>query len=171
MPDFKGFAQNHMTKYFIGEDKSNLLALAGGIITVDTDFDEDSDDVGYYDNNGGTETISQGKSFPFSFEGHRKYGDPAQELIRQKLTANDSKVYFIIVEPDGSQMEGDANLSDIKPMGGDANERSTFEGTVAFAGAPLDFNPAGTERNGRAGTKTTVPTGASSAQAPVKTEK
>lgn len=146
MPDtFKGFAQNYLTKYFFGLTKDNLLALGGGITGVDPDFDEDTDDVAYYDLNGGKETISNGMTFPFKFEGNRKYGDEGQELIRGMLTSTQRKGYLRVLEPDGRILQGDATVSAIKPFGGDTLDRSDVEFTISFAGTPTDLKPADPE--------------------------
>ncbi|QBO36973.1 hypothetical protein EQG49_11200 [Periweissella cryptocerci] len=151
MPDtptiFAGYAQNHKTKYYFGRTKATLFRIAGGIQTAETDFDEDSDSVAYYDDNGGTESISSGASYPFNFEGNRKYGNEAQELIRDMMTAADKTGYLVVIEPNGDQMEGPASVSKITPFGGDANDRAALKATITFDGTPADFKTDGTLRN------------------------
>lgn len=135
------FAANWQNKYEIGDDKENLVAVAGGVSTAETDFDDDTDSVSYLDLLGGTETINKGSSFPFNFEGNRKYRDPGQEYMRDKLTAQDKSCYFRVTEPDGRVLEGPATISKITPFGGDANERMDFKATVTFMGTPQDTKP------------------------------
>lgn len=135
---FAGFSKNFQTKYKIGADKETLFPIGGGIKTAETDFDEDSDDVAYYDLNGGTESISSSQTFPFNFEGNRKYGDQAQDFVRSKMTSNDKSCYLEVTEPDGSVLSGPATMSKITPFGGDANDRSDYKFTVTFTGTPTD---------------------------------
>lgn len=137
---FSGFALNYLTQYYFGLKKESLLKLGGGITTAETDFDEDTDDVAYYDGAGSKETISQGKSFPFNFEGNRKYGDEVQEIIRDMLAGKVSNQgYLRVIEPDGRILQGLATVTGVTPFGGDALERSTMEFTISFNGTPEDL--------------------------------
>lgn len=139
---FTGFAQNNKTKYQIGKTEETLTPLAGGIATAEPDFNEDTESYAYFDLDGGTETASTGKTFAFSIEGNRKYGDPAQELIRDIVFGKVSgDVWFQVTEPDGSVTEGPATVTGIKPYGGDANSRSALEATITFVGTPTDTRP------------------------------
>ena len=144
-----GYAKNYQTKWYIGPNKDNLFPVAGGITSAEGSFDEDTDEYSYLDGNGSKEKESKGKTSGFKYAGNRKYGNAAQDFVRERLVAEDNTAYMIAKEPDGSQLQGPATLSEITPFGGDAIERSTFEFTCTWAGAAYDFKKDGTERNGR----------------------
>lgn len=148
---FTGFAKNYQTKWYIGKDKDTLYPVSGGITSAEGSFDEDTDEYSYLDGNGSKEKESKGKTSGFKYAGNRKYGNLAQDFVRDRLLAKDNTCYMVAKEPDGSQLQGAATISEITPFGGDAIERSTFEFSVTWAGAAYDFKADGTERNGRSG--------------------
>lgn len=136
------FYKNYLNKFEIGENEESLLVIAGGIQNHDPSIEEDSEDVGYYDLNGGNETVTNSLTTTYAFSGHRKYANEAQEFVRDKLfKLMERNCYFRVTEPDGRIIEGPATLKEIKPSGGDANNRSDFEFSVTFVGIPTDKKP------------------------------
>nr|DAV80914.1 MAG TPA: tail tube protein [Caudoviricetes sp.] len=133
------FYKNYLNKFEIGDDEENLLPIAGGIQNHDPSIEEDSEDIPYYDLNGGSETVTNSLTASYAFSGHRKYANPAQEYVRDKLfKLMERNCYFRVTEPDGRIIAGPATIKEIKPSGGDANNRADFEFTVTFVGIPTD---------------------------------
>jgi len=152
-----GFDNNYTYKFEIGDDEENLLPIAGGITSHDTDFSEDEEEEAYYDLNGGKEKYYTGITAAYSYSGHRKFADKAQEYIRDKvfkLTGRDC--FFKVTEPDGRIISGEATIGGIKISGGDANARSDFECTITFKGLPKDEKPNEVEVTGVTLNKTTL---------------
>lgn len=136
------FKQNFVYKFEIGETEEALLPISGGITNHDTDFAEESEDIYYYDGNGGAETIASGIKVAYSFSGNRKYGDEGQEFIRDKVfKLEDRGCFFKVTEPDGRILSGKASLGGIKISGGDTTSRPDFECTITFVGIPKDEKP------------------------------
>lgn len=135
----KSFLNNYLAKYEIGEDEETLKQIGSGIQSVDQSVDEETDDVSYYDLNGGDETIINGIKGAYGFSGHRDYTDEAQNYIREKLyKLNERTCFFKVTEPDGVVLSGPATIHEIVPGGGDAKERGAFEVTVTFIGIPTE---------------------------------
>ena len=133
------FNKNYAYKFEIGESEETLMTIAGGITNHDTSFDEDSEDMYYYDGNGGAETVYNGLKVAYSFTGNRKFGDEGQEFIRDKVfNLSNRNCYFKVTEPDGRIIAGPATLGEIKISGGDTTARPDFECTIAFVGIPKD---------------------------------
>ncbi|MGJ8731216.1 phage tail tube protein [Listeria aquatica] len=143
-----GYLKNFLRKHEIGPvsetgefDETGLMPLAKGVQTVDPSTDEDTEDYSYYDGNGSSEKEVTNTSLGHEFSGHRAYGDPALEFVRDKLTSTDRICSFRVTEPDGRVLSGLATISEPKMFGGDANTRSEFEFTVTFNGMPKDEKP------------------------------
>lgn len=136
------FEKNYVHEFEIGESEETLLIIAGGITNHDPETDEDSEGIYYYDGNGGSETVYNGFSLAYNFTGHRKYGDEAQEFIRDRaFDLSKRDCYFRVTEPDGRILEGPATIGGVKVSGGDANTRPDFECVISFNGLPTDTKP------------------------------
>lgn len=131
--------QNFLRKHRVGDDKDNLLLIGGGITAIAPEFEEDSENIGYYDLNGGTSKFTKSVTVSYLFEGHRKYGDEAQDFLRKKLfKLNERSCYLEVEEPDGTLISGPAKISDIQAHGGEANDPSEFKCTISFEGLPTE---------------------------------
>lgn len=131
--------QNFLRKHRVGDDKDSLLDIGGGITAITPEFEEDSENIGYYDLAGGTSKFTKSVTVSYLFEGHRKYGDEAQDYLRKKLfKLNERSCYFEVEEPDGTLISGPAKLSDIQAHGGEANDPSEFKCTISFEGLPTE---------------------------------
>lgn len=131
--------QNFLRKHRVGDDKDNLLLIGGGITAIAPEFEEDSENIGYYDLNGGTSKFTKSVTVSYLFEGHRKYGDEAQDYMREKLfKLNERSCYLEVEEPDGTLISGPAKISDIQAHGGEANDPSEFKCTISFEGLPTE---------------------------------
>lgn len=122
----------------VGALPATKLRIAKGITSVDPDSNEESDENYYYDGGGAAERDITGFMLSYAFEGHRNYGDPAQDYIFSLLAkvGPDRKTVFSVTEPNGDKWEGPATISDIKAPGGDANAKGEIEFTISFDGMP-----------------------------------
>ncbi|AFE86250.1 major capsid protein gpP [Bacillus phage PBC1] len=133
-----GFLMNYGYKFAVKQGTGADLPIAKGITGVDPDNNEETEDTFYYDGNGSAETDVTGYKLSYAFEGHRNYGDPAQDLIMGLAikTGPERKVTFTVTEPNGDKYTGPATVYDIKLPGGDANSKGEIEFTIAFDGKP-----------------------------------
>ncbi|MDM5191133.1 capsid protein [Bacillus hominis] len=135
------FLLNHGYKFEINTASTGtkkLERIAKGITSVDPDNNEETEETYYYDGGGAAERDITGFMMSYGFEGHRFYGDPAQDFIFSKLhkVGPDRKVDFEVTEPNGDKWSGKATLSEIKAPGGDANSKGEIEFTISFDGMP-----------------------------------
>lgn len=114
------------------------MPIAKGITGVDPDNNEETEDTYYFDGGGAAETDVTGYKLSYAFEGHRNYGDPAQDYIMGLATKTgpERKVDFTVTEPNGDKYQGTATVSDIKLPGGDANSKGEIEFTISYDGKP-----------------------------------
>lgn len=114
------------------------MVIATGITSVDPDNNEESDETYYYDGGGAAERDITGFMMSYGFEGHRNYGNPAQDYIFSlaNKTGPDRKCFFKVTEPNGDVWEGAATISDITLPGGDANSKGEVSFTISFDGQP-----------------------------------
>ncbi|MCI0767426.1 capsid protein [Bacillus sp. TL12] len=138
----QGFLLNHGYKFEIEiktETETLIKArIAKGITSVDPDNNEESEETYYYDGNGSAERDVTGGMLSYGFEGHRSYGDKAQDYIFSLTNKYGParKTTFTVTEPNGDKWEGPATISDIKAPGGDANSKGEIEFTISFDGVP-----------------------------------
>lgn len=136
------FLLNHNYRFYIdviGQGGGTLsLWIAKGITSVDPDNNEESEQTYYYDGGGAAESDVIGFMMSYAFEGHRNYGDPAQDYIMAlaNKTGPDRKVPLRVVEPNGDTWSGPATITDIKLPGGDANAKGDISFTISFDGQP-----------------------------------
>lgn len=129
--------QNFLRKHYVGNTKEDLILIGGGITGIAPEFEEDSENIAYYDLNGGTSKFTKSVTVSYAFEGHRKYGDEAQDFMRKKLfKLSERSCYLKVEEPDGTIIQGPAKISDIQAHGGEANDPSEFKCTISFEGLP-----------------------------------
>lgn len=134
-----GFLLNHGYKFSIKKGATTEMTIGAGITGVDPDNNEETEDTFYYDGGGSATTDVTGFKMSYSFEGHRKYGDSAQDFIMglANKTGPDRKVdTFTVTEPNGDKWAGPATISDIKLPGGDANSKGEIEFMISYDGAP-----------------------------------
>lgn len=119
-------------------DTPQWATIAAGINSVDPSFDDDIDDTPYYDGSGFNNNDVTGVKASLQFSGHRDYSDPAQNFIAGLLfeTGEARKRQFRWTQPDGKVITGSATINGIKPGGGDANAKNSFEFTASFNGKP-----------------------------------
>ncbi|HDX9638980.1 TPA: capsid protein [Bacillus mobilis] len=133
---------NHGYKFEINATSTSEVPawelIAAGITSVDPDNNEESDENYYYDGGGAAERDITGFMMSYGFEGHRKYGDKAQDFIFSKIhkVGPERKGEFRVTEPNGDVWEGKATISEIKAPGGDANSKGEIEFTISFDGVP-----------------------------------
>lgn len=139
--------KNALRKHFIAEwtsddtepTEEDWLPLAHNIVTIEDDSDEDTEDSGDYAGDGSTETILNGRSEKWNFEGSYDAEDPAHKLLasmRRKVNDDDRKVWHKIIETNGDEVVGVAKAMEIKAGGGDATEYETFEGHLDYIKTP-----------------------------------
>lgn len=136
---------NADTKYFIAPgntEESGLeeawVELADGIITIDPDINEESEEFAYYDLDGGSEEVVGSISQSYSVEGHHDPQDPAQKIITEMewKKGDDRVVWFKIVDTDQTTFTGKATVLEIKVRGGDANAYRPISCSIRFRGVP-----------------------------------
>ncbi|WP_255287486.1 phage tail tube protein [Bacillus sp. AFS075034] len=138
----QGFLMNHGYKFEIdttpGGQTPTKVRIAKGITSVDPDSNEESEETYYYDGGGAAERDVTGYMLAYAFEGHRFYGDAAQDYIFSLLNkvGPARKTNFYITEPNGDKWEGPATISEIKAPGGDANSKGEIEFSISFDGLP-----------------------------------
>lgn len=138
-----GFANNYTHLYLIKDHNGNWLYLGQGISEISPDNEDTTDDTAYYNSRGAQPEDVIGTKISYSVSGHRYYGDPAQDFIASLMTTiGQGRVTDLLhVSPDGSQLEGPITIKDIKPDGGEANEKGTFEFGYTFREMPNYTEP------------------------------
>lgn len=136
---------NALTRYFVAPSETQKesltgawLELADGILSVDPDISEETEEFAYYDLDGGIEEVVGTVSQAYEIEGHYNGDDPAQQLISKKEWSTGDKrlVWFKIEDTDGATYTGLATVTGVKIRGGDANGYRPFEATIRFKGTP-----------------------------------
>lgn len=123
---------------------SEYMAVAGGITEIEVESNEETETDFYYDGGGMGETSVIGMTKTWTFEGHRKYGNPAQDYILDELshTMGDSrKVYFFVRFPNDIILHAPATVSEIKDPSGSANTKGEISFAISFDGLPNKVMP------------------------------
>ncbi|MBU8768703.1 phage tail tube protein [Cytobacillus oceanisediminis] len=144
-----GFELNSAHKFEIdtAQDISGTAStyerVAAGINTFDPQWNEEIDQTPYFDGDGFGSSDVTSAQLVIAFEGHRKYGDAAQDFIAglQIEMGEARKTNFRWTEPDGGSFEGWATIANIVAGSGAANEKSTFSFEVHFNGKPTYAPP------------------------------
>ena len=139
--------------------------IAKGVKETSPENDEEDDEIAYFDGDGTKEKMITSKSRGRSFEGHREYGDKAQDFIADKEDAltDDLVVWYKEVVPTGKYYkEGLGRLSGIEIGEGEAHELESIKFQVNWSRTPekhdITASPvaaaavagAGSETSGRA---------------------
>lgn len=125
--------------------------IAKGVKETSPENDEEDDDVAYFDGDGTKEKVITSKSRGRSFEGHREYGDKAQDFIADKedALADDLVVWYKELVPTGKYYkEGLGRLSGIEIGEGEASDLESIKFQVNWSRTPEkhDITPATTGR-------------------------
>lgn len=134
------FELNYKNQFFVGEAGAEEAdkRIGGGVSSFGTEANEETDDTAYLDGGGVGTTDVVGGQPAVTFEGHRLYGDEAQDFIfsLQNKYNNDRVVPFKWVQPDGTTLTGPATIMNIEGPGGDANAKGEISFEARFRGAP-----------------------------------
>lgn len=135
------FTLNYTNLYLInttpGGPSKTWERIGAGINSVEWEGNEEVSQDAYYDGEGLASSDVTGGQMVGTFEGHRKYGDPAQDFIASlMLDYSGRKTDFRWIAPDGQTLEGEVTVANIKPQGGDPNAKSDFGFEVHFNGMP-----------------------------------
>ena len=133
-----GFANNYTHLYLIKDHGGRWLYLGQGISEISPDNEDTTDDTAYYHSRGAQPEDVIGTKISYSVSGHRFYGDPAQDFVAGIVTTiGQGRVTDLLhIAPDGSRLEGPITIKDIKPDGGEANDKGTFEFGFTFREMP-----------------------------------
>lgn len=123
--------------------------LGAGISSMEPDPNEETSQDRYFDSEGWAETDVTGAQLILSIEGHRKYGDPAQDYIYSLQTEIGTKrrTNFRLTLPDGGKYEGPCTVANITGPSGEAGAKGEISFEIHFAGKP-EFTPAGSSDGG-----------------------
>lgn len=119
-------------------DIPTWLRLAGGITSIEFDNNEDISQDYYYDGGGNAESDVIGMQKTIAFEGHRKYGDLAQDFVfsLSNEMGDARRTQVRVTFPDGTLIQGACSIVNIKDAGGDANSKGEVEFEIHFNGLP-----------------------------------
>lgn len=120
----------------------NYVKVAAGLSSFDPQWNEEIDQTQYLDGNGYGSSDVTGAQLIIAFDGHRKYGDAAQDYVTnlQSTIGEARKTEFKWIDPDGDTYTGQVTISNIVGASGSANEKSAFSFEVHFNGKPV-FTP------------------------------
>lgn len=167
MAKFKNAIRKHYIAPFDSEHpdtpptEDKYMWIAKGVKETSPENDEEDDDVAYFDGDGTKEKVITSKSRGRSFEGHREYGDKAQDFIADKedALADDLVVWYKELVPTGKYYkEGLGRLSGIEIGEGEASDLETIKFQVNWSRTPekhdITSAPAGraTAASGATGT-------------------
>lgn len=128
----------HRYKFEFGEKEEELLRIASGIQNVGDNSEEDIEEYYYLDGGGVAEEAINGSKMGWTFEGHREFSDPLQNLIFDELQydLDRREGYLQITYPNGKVIKGPAKVSEIKDLDGDAENRTEISFNITFSGKP-----------------------------------
>lgn len=157
----KNAKRKHYIAPWTSDDKkpeeADYLPLAHQIQTIEDDSDEDTDDFGDYAGDGTSQTILNGRTEKWNFEGYYDPEDPAHKLLaglRRVVDDDGRKVWHKIIETNGDVIEGVAKAMEIKAGGGDATDYEDFEGHLDYVTTPTTTPAASVTPDGDAGANT-----------------
>ena len=137
--------QNYVTRYFIADASLEKTALdsawkelAEGITTIEEESDEESETFEYYSHRGSKEEVVGSVAKKYSVEGHRMFGDEAQDMIANMEWETGAKrnVWLRVVDANKNAYVGKATVSEVVVRGGDANGYAPIKFGVSFNGKP-----------------------------------
>jgi hypothetical protein len=120
------------------ETAATYERLAAGLNSFDPQWNEEIDQTPYLDGDGFGSSDVTAAQLVIAFEGHRKYGDAAQDFIAslQSELGEGRKTNFRWTDPAGDIFEGPVTVANIVGASGAANEKSTFSFEIHFNGKP-----------------------------------
>lgn len=127
-----------------GSVTEGWLVIAGGISNVSPEGNEEIDQTAYYDGGGFASSDVIGKQDVYSFEGHRLYGDAAQDYIFDNLAHKVGPARngtFRVTDPKGNTLVGNSTVANISGAGGAANSKGEVSFEIHYNGLPT-FTPA-----------------------------
>lgn len=145
MAKFKNAIRKHYIAAYDPENPDKVptddkyMWIAKGVKETSPENDEEDDEVAYFDGDGTKEKFITSKSRGRSFEGHREYGDKAQDFIADKedALADDLIVWYKEVVPTGKYYkEGLGRLSGIEIGEGEAHELESIKFQVNWSRKP-----------------------------------
>lgn len=117
-----------------------FAVLAAGITSFEPSFNEEVAQDQYLDGDGYGSSSVTGGQLVISFEGHRKYGDEAQDYIYglKYSLGTGRETEFRWTEPDGTITTGDVTIASIEGPSGDANSKGEISFEIHFNGKPTE---------------------------------
>ncbi|NIK12873.1 phage tail tube protein [Alkalibacillus almallahensis] len=124
------------------DSTESFKTLAKGINTMEADPNEEQSQDRYFDGDGFAETDVIGAQLILSVEGHRYYGDPAQDFIfaKQVEVGPARRTNFRLTLPDGATFEGPCTIANIVGPGGAAGEKGAISFEIHFNKKP-EYTP------------------------------
>ncbi len=128
----------HKFELDIGGETEDFAEVGAGISDFDIDLNEELDQTHYMDGDGHGNTDVTGLQMVVSFEGHRKFGDEAQDFIFGLVMkkGEDRKTSMKYTQPDGREYEGECTVANISGPSGGANEKGSISFELHFNGMP-----------------------------------
>mgnify|MGYP001065812140 CR=1 FL=1 len=136
-----GFAKNYTNLYEIDvtpdADAPTYVRVAAGIDSVSWSGNESIAQDAYYDGDGMASSEVTGGQVVGTFEGDRKYGDPAQDYVAGLLLDYSGRhTNFKWTASNGDVLEGGVTIANIQPQSGGPNEKTGFGFEVHYNGMP-----------------------------------
>lgn len=124
------------------EEEPTYARLARGISSFEPDPNEEIAQDNYLDGDGFGETDVTGAQLIVSVDGHRLYGDSAQDFIYglQMELGPKRRTSFRLTMPDGAIFEGPCTIVNIAGPGGSAGEKGAISFEIHFSGKP-EYTP------------------------------
>ena len=124
-----------------------FLLIGKHINTAEPSNSEESEEEGFLDGDGTTETDVTSVAVGYNFSGYRNYEDPAQNLIADMEfgVGDDRKVWFKRTLPNGTVHVGRATVTEPSISGGEATAYDQFAATITWDKRPakVEETPAG----------------------------
>jgi hypothetical protein len=126
-----------------GQQPGTYVRLGAGLNNFDPDNNEEVAQDTYLDGDGFASSTVTGAQLVIKFKGHRKFGDPAQDFIFDKMfeLGASRETDFRWTLPDGAKIEGPCTIANIQGPSGDANEKGEISFEIHFNGKPT-YTPA-----------------------------
>lgn len=144
MPQDKGFLINSANKFYIdvtpdGAERT-WERLAVGFSNFEPSMNEETDQTGYLSGGRLKETTVMGGQETLTFEGHRYYGDKAQDYIfsKKRKIGPERETNFKYEEPNGVIVECPCTLATIEGPGGDAGAKGEISVEIHLNGEPTE---------------------------------
>ncbi|WP_458732409.1 phage tail tube protein [Bacillus subtilis] len=144
MAQDKGFLINSSHKFFLditpeGTERT-YERLAVGFSSFEPSMNEETDQTGYLNGGGLKSTTVMGGQVTLAFEGHRYYGDKAQDYIFSKYTkiGPERESNFKWEQPNGVILEAPCTFAAVEGPGGDAGAKGEISVEIHLNGEPTE---------------------------------